>query len=92
MKRKLLLILTSTTISITSLVGCTQIEDEISKEEAQELVVEERSGNIGNVEIMSTEIKNNKYIVEWENEENLEKGIDEVDKNGNVKMIEAEIE
>ena len=42
--------------------------------------------------IVTIEIKNNKYIVEWENKENLEKGIDEVDKKGNVKMIEAEIE
>ena len=75
-----------------SLAGCTQIEDEISKEEAQELVIEEHSGNIGDVEIVTIEIKNNKYIVEWENKENLEKGIDEVDKKGNVKMIEAEIE
>lgn len=92
MKRKLLLFITITTISIMLLVGCTQIEDEISKEEAQKLVVEEHSGNIGNVEIMSIEIKNNKYIVEWENKKNLEKGIDEVDKKGNVKMIEAVIE
>lgn len=41
---------------------------------------------------LSVEIKNNKYILEWENKDNLEKGIDEVDKKGNVKMIEGEIE
>lgn len=92
MRKKLILIFVITTISIMSLAGCTQIEDEISKEEAQELVIEEHSGNIGDVEIVTIEIKNNKYIVEWENKENLEKGIDEVDKKGNVKMIEAEIE
>lgn len=37
MKRKLLLILTITTISIMSLAGCARIEDEISKEEAQDI-------------------------------------------------------
>ncbi len=84
MRKKLILIFVITTISIMSLAGCTQIEDEISKEEAQELVIEEHSGNIGDVEIVTIEIKNNKYIVEWENKENLEKGIDEVDKKGNV--------
>ena len=92
MRKKLILFFVITTISIMSLAGCTQIEDEISTEEAQELVIEEYSGNIGDVEIVTIEIKNNKYIVEWENKENLEKGIDEVDKKGNVKMIEAEIE
>ena len=92
MRKKLILFFVITTISIMSLAGCTQIEEEISKEEAQELVIEEHSGNIGDVEIVTIEIKNNKYIVEWENKENLEKGIDEVDKKGNVKMIEAEIE
>ncbi|NBI06383.1 hypothetical protein [Senegalia massiliensis] len=92
MKKRLLLIFTITTMTVILLAGCTQIEDEISKEEAQELVIEKHSGNIGNVEIRYIEIKNNKYIVEWENEENLERGIDEVDKKGNVKMIETEIE
>lgn len=79
-------------IAVILLAACTQIEDEISKEEAQELVIEEHSKNIGNVEITSIEIKDNKYIVEWENVENLERGIDEVDKKGNIKMIQAEIE
>ena len=92
MKKGLLLTLTIVTITIISLAACTQIEDQISKEEAQQLVIEEHKKNIGNVEIKSIEIKNNKYIVEWENVENLERGIDKVDKKGNVKMIEAEIE
>lgn len=92
MKRRLLLIFIVLAIADMTLVGCTQIEDEISKEEAQVLVIEEHSGSIGKVEIKSIEIKNNKYIVEWENEENLEKGTDQVDKNGNLEIIEAEIE
>lgn len=92
MKKRLVLIFTIILITVSLLAGCTKIEDEISKEEAQQLVIEEHTGNIGNVEITSIEIKNNKYIVEWENKEELEKGIDEVDKKGNVKIIEAQIE
>lgn len=53
MKKGLLLIITIMTITVASLAGCTQIEDEISKEEAQQLVIQEHSGNIGNVEITS---------------------------------------
>ena len=90
-KKRLLLIFTIIT-SVILLAACSQIEDQISKDEAEQLVIEERSGKIGMVEITSIEIKNNKYIIEWKNEENLEKGIDEVDKNGNVKMIDAQIE
>lgn len=33
-----------------------------------------------------------KYIIEWENKDNLEKGISEVNKKGRVKIIEAVIE
>lgn len=91
MKKRLLLIFTIIT-SVILLAACSQIEDQISKDEAEQLVIEERSGKIGMVEITSIEIKNNKYIIEWKNEENLEKGIDEVDKKGNVKMIDAQIE
>lgn len=91
MKKRLLLIFTIIT-SVILLAACSQIENKISKDEAVKLVIEERSGKIGKVEITSIEIKNNKYIIEWKNEENLEKGIDEVDKNGNVKMIDAQIE
>lgn len=90
-KKRLLLIFTIIT-SVILLAACSQIENKISKDEAGRLVIEERSGKIGMVEITSIEIKNNKYIIEWKNEENLEKGIDEVDKNGNVKMIDAQIE
>ncbi len=90
-KKRLLLIFTIIT-SVILLAACSQIENKISKDEAGRLVIEERSGKIGKVEITSIEIKNNKYIIEWKNEENLEKGIDEVDKNGNVKMIDAQIE
>ncbi len=92
MKRKLLLILTITTISIISLAGCTQTEDEVSKEEAQELVVEEHSRNFGNVEIISVETKTDKYIIKWENEENSQKGVDEVHKNGDLEKIVVETE
>jgi len=76
------------------LVGCTDIEDVISKEEAKQLVIERRTteNTHGTVEIISVEIKSNSYYVEWENNENTEWGIDRVTKDGEVKMMEATIE
>lgn len=76
------------------LVGCTNIEDVISEEEAKQLVIEKRTteNTYGTVEIISIEIKRNSYYVEWENKENTEWGIDRVTKDGEIKMIEATIE
>lgn len=76
------------------LVGCTNIEDVISEEEAKQLVIEKRTteNTYGTVDIISVEIKRNSYYVEWENKENTEWGIDRVTKDGEIKMIEATIE
>jgi len=76
------------------LIGCTSIEDVISEEEAEELVIEKRTteNTYGTVEIISVEIKRNSYYVEWENKENTEWGIDRVTKDGEVQMMEATIE
>lgn len=75
-------------------IGCSNIEDVISKEEAKQLVIERRTteNTHGTVEIISVEIKRNSYYVEWENKENTEWGIDRVTKDGEVQMIEATIE
>ncbi|HKL43443.1 MAG TPA: hypothetical protein VJ962_12755 [Clostridia bacterium] len=79
---------------VVLLMGCTDIEDVISKEEAKQLVIEKRTteNTDGRVEIISIEIKSNSYYVEWENKENTEWGIDRVTKDGEVKMVEATIE
>lgn len=92
MRKKHWYILSLIIFSSMILIACTQIEDEISKEEAEGLVIEKHIGNIGKVEIISTKVKNNKYIIEWENKDNLEKGISKVNKKGRVEIIEAVIE
>lgn len=85
-------VLVSVLILTLALTGCSNIEDKISEDEAKELVIEKRSGNVGRVEILSIEKKRDSYIIEWINEENMEKGIDEVDKNKEIKDLELEIE
>jgi uncharacterized protein YcfL len=74
------------------LVGCANIEDSISKEDAKQLVIEYHTNNNGSPSILSIELKRNAYYVEWENKENKESGIDKVTKDGEVKIIEATIE
>lgn len=74
------------------LVGCTNISEVISEEEAKQLVIEKHMTNIGSPQIISIENNRNTYIVEWENKENKEWGIDKVTKDGEVKMVEATIE
>ncbi|WP_341202461.1 hypothetical protein [Planomicrobium okeanokoites] len=72
--------------------GCNSPELKVSEEQAKSSVIEYHSGHIGNVKILSIELEKNNYIVEWENEENCEEGIDSVDgENGDIEMIEASI-
>jgi uncharacterized protein YcfL len=71
--------------------GCNNIESKISEEQAKQIVLEHHTKEIGEVEIISVTTKFNKYIIEWENKENCEKGTDSVNKNGELKMIEASI-
>ncbi len=92
MKKKLSFAFIIIIISIISLTGCTQIEDEISKEEAQELVIKQHNRNYGKVEIISIETKTDRYIIKWENDENSQKGVDEVHKNGDLNRITIETE
>lgn len=48
-------------------------------------VVERYSGEIGEVKIKSVNQKSGTYIIEWENEENCENGVDHVDdQNGEI--------
>ena len=90
MLKKLLYILFS--IFLLSVVGCSNIEDSISEEGAKQLVIQEHTNNNGTPAIVSIEVKNNAYYVKWENEENKESGTDKVTKDGEVKMVEAQIE
>ena len=72
--------------------GCAGLNPKITEEQAKSMVIEHHSNNIGEVEIISATHKNNKYIIAWENKENCENGIDNVnDQNGDIKMVEASI-
>ena len=72
--------------------GCSDISDHITEDQAKALVLEHHQRPIGTPEIISVEIKRNAYYVEWENKDNKEWGIDKVTKDGEIKMIEATIE
>jgi hypothetical protein len=72
--------------------SCSRAELKISEEQAKSSVIEHHTKNIGKVEIVLVDLKNNNYIVEWKNEGNCENGIDSVDgENGTIEMIEASI-
>lgn len=45
----------------------------------------------GKTEIISVELKNNKYYIEWEIKHNCERGKDSVNNKGEIEMIEASI-
>lgn len=71
--------------------GCNSLESKITEEQAKQIVVERHASDIGEIKIISITKKFNKYVVEWENEENCEKGIHSVNKNGEIKLIEYRI-
>lgn len=72
--------------------GCAGSNPKIMEEQAKSMIIEHHNNNIGEVEIISVTHKNKKYIIEWENKENCENGIDNVnDQNGDIKMVEASI-
>lgn len=51
----------------------------LSEEQATAIVIDSHAGNIGNVEIISVNLEENKYIVKWENKENCESGTEYID-------------
>ncbi len=71
--------------------SCNNIESTISEKQAKSIVVIHHTKHIGEVEIKLVSIKFNKYIIQWENQENCEKGTDSVNKKAEIKMIEASI-
>lgn len=72
--------------------GCEGSDPKITEEQAKSIVIEHHTNDIGKVEIVSVAHENNKYVIEWENKENCENGIDNVnDQNGEIKMVEASI-
>lgn len=51
-----------TSLMILLLIGCSNIEDSISEEDAKQLVIEEHTINNGTPSIVSVELKNNAYV------------------------------
>jgi hypothetical protein len=78
--------------SMLLFLGCSNIKDSLSKEKANQLVVERHTNFNGKPSILSIEIKNNAYYVKWENRGNKESGTDKVTKDGEIEMVEAKIE
>lgn len=78
-------------ISVLLLAGCSSIQNVITEDEAKQLVLDHHYNENGKTEILSVELKNNKYYIEWEIKDNCERGKDSVNKKGEVEMIEASI-
>ncbi|MGX7394289.1 hypothetical protein [Carnobacterium mobile] len=68
--------------------GCSNI----SEDKAKKIIVEEYSNQLGEATILSTEEKNDDYYIEWENKNDKSKGISKVSSNGEITLIESEIE
>ncbi|WP_192988468.1 hypothetical protein [Carnobacterium mobile] len=68
--------------------GCSNI----SEDKAKKIIVEEYSNQLGEATILSTEEKNDDYYIEWENKNDKSKGISKVSSNGEITLIELEIE
>ena len=78
-------------IVVLLLAGCSSIQNAISEDEAKQLVLDNHYNDNGKTEIISVELKNNKYYIEWEIKDNCERGKDSVNKIGEIEMIEASI-
>ncbi|MCM3390406.1 hypothetical protein M3649_20135 [Ureibacillus chungkukjangi] len=78
-------------ISVILLGACTNIRNVISEDEAKQIVLDNHYSHNGKTEILSVELKNNKYYIEWEIKDNCERGKDSVNKEGKVEIVEAQI-
>ena len=68
--------------------GCAMM----SEDKAEQLIIEENSNQIGKATIISTVGIDNEYLIEWENKRDKSRGISKVSADGEITMIEAEIE
>ena len=79
-------------LAFLMMAGCSNIEDSVSKDEAKELVLQQHKHPDSKAEIVSIDLKDNAYLVQWANKENKEWGTDQVTKDRKVKSIEYAIE
>lgn len=78
------------------LLGCTDnavtnIQSVILEDEAKQMVLDNHYVHNEETEILSVELKNNKYYIEWQIEGDCQRGIDSVNSDSEIEMIEAEI-
>ncbi|MEK5080743.1 hypothetical protein MKX73_17610 [Solibacillus sp. FSL W7-1436] len=78
-------------IAVLVLAGCSSIQNVITEDEAELLVLDNHYNHNGKTEIISVKLKNNKYYIEWEIKGNCERGVDSVNQNGEIEVIEASI-
>ena len=62
---------------------------EVSKEEAETIVIETHSNHLGPATIVSSTEKKKSYYIEWENKDDGSGGTDKVSQTGHVKQIQA---
>ena len=63
----------------------------ILEDEAKQMVLDSHYVHNEVTEILSVELKNNKYYIEWQIEGDCQRGIDSVNSDGEIEMVEAEI-
>lgn len=78
------------------LLGCTDItltniQSVILEDEAKQMVLDNHFVHNEETEILSVELKNNKYYIEWKIEGDCQRGVDSVNSDGEIEIIEAEI-
>lgn len=66
-------------LSLYIVSGCQNTNPKITEEEAEVIIIEKHTGDIGEVEIVSISHKRGKYIVDWKNTDNCENGVDHID-------------
>ncbi|MFF2753134.1 hypothetical protein ACFVR1_05190 [Psychrobacillus sp. NPDC058041] len=78
------------------LLGCkdntmVSIQSIILEDEAKKMVLDAHYVQNEKTEILSVELKNNRYYIEWQIEGDCQRGIDSVNSDGEIKIIEAKI-
>lgn len=70
------------------LTGCSVM----SEDKAEQYIIKEYSNQLGEAKIISTVEIDNEYLIEWENKNDKYRGTSKVSADGEIIMIEAEIE
>lgn len=63
-----------------------------SQEEAEQTIIDQNSTIMGTAKIISTEKKDGEYYIDWLNEKDGSKDISKVFADGEITVIEAEVQ